>query len=843
VRDFVSASPTSPASRELAWLLPLFAGSGCAALMYEVIWFQSLALIVGSSAVSMAVVLATFMGGMGLGSLAYLRWHARVVHPLRTYAQLELLIAAFGLLVLYVLPWAGGLYTAIGGGGLGGILLRGLFCALFLLPPTMAMGATLPAAAGWVRASPAGVTWIGLFYAANIAGGVFGSLWVVFHLLRVHDSRVATFVAVCLNLVVASIAATLARRAPAGAAVAAGPSASGSLPPVSGSVLVAIAVSGACALGAEVVWTRNLALLLGGTVYTFALILAAMLLGLGIGSSLGAATARHSARPRRALALCQLLAALGLAWAAWWQTEALPKWPVNPQLASSVWFQFQLDFVRCLWAVLPAALCWGASFPLALAAVAVAETRGSHAVARVYAANTAGAIAGALLVGLVMIAWLGTQQTQRLLITLAAMAALLVYLPVPRVATAPGGLRASAWPPLAFSAALLLVALAAVRPVNGVLVGHGRAAAIWQRIHGEFIYVGEGLNSSLAISRFENGVVSYHNAGKVQASSEPRDMRVQRLLGHLTTLLARDPKRVLVIGCGAGVTAGAVGVNPAVERETIVEIERLVPWTTDRYFSAHNHDVIRNPKVEVRIDDARHYLLTSDENFDAITADPFDTWVKGAAMLSTVEFLEEMRRHLNPGGVVTVWMQFYETDLAAIKSELATFLQVFPHAMLFGNTFGGKGYDGVLVGSPEPLRIDVDELAERLQRPEYAPVVASLAEVGYGGVDALLGTFAAEGTQLAAWLADAQINSDRNLRLQYLAGFASNQFQQASIYREILRHGGWRRGVFTGSAERLAALRSAVLTRHRRASSTVAVPRGGMTSSPGLVDTSGSSPM
>src|SRR5450631_1092292 len=126
--------------RGLNALLLLFVCSGCAALIYEVVWYQSLALIVGSNAVSMAVVLATYMGGMGLGSLAYLRWKGRFAHPLRVYARLEITIAVAALLVLFVLPWAGGLYTAVGGDGFRGVLLRGLFCALFLLVPTMAMG-------------------------------------------------------------------------------------------------------------------------------------------------------------------------------------------------------------------------------------------------------------------------------------------------------------------------------------------------------------------------------------------------------------------------------------------------------------------------------------------------------------------------------------------------------------------------------------------------------------------------------------------------------------------------------------------------------------------------------
>ena len=133
---------------------------------------------------------------------------------------------------------------------------------------------------------------------------------------------------------------------------------------------------------------------------------------------------------------------------------------------------------------------------------------------------------------------------------------------------------------------------------------------------------------------------NYHNAGKVQASSEPQDMRLQRMLGHFTHLIPKTPKNALVIGCGAGVTAGAVSIGPGVEHMTIAEIEPLVPASVSKYFGEHNYNVVDNPKVTVHIDDARHFLLTTDQMFDAITSDPLDPWVKGAATLYTREFFE-----------------------------------------------------------------------------------------------------------------------------------------------------------------------------------------------------------
>lgn len=819
--DSSSAAAAAAVRRGLNGLLLLFIGSGCAALIYEVVWYQSLALIVGSNAVSMAVVLATYMGGMSLGSLAYLRWRGRDAHPLRVYARLEVLIAVFALLVLYVLPWAGGLYISIGGSGASGVLVRGLFCAVFLLVPTMAMGATLPAAAAWLRATPQGVSRIGFYYTANILGGVAGALFAGFYLLRVHDMQVASFVAMALNVVVAIAALWLARGSsacvaadyepPAGRNEPALPPADAGAAPASLSmVYLTIAISGACALGAEVVWSRNLALLLGGTVYTFSLILGTVLVGLAIGSGIGSSAARSVRLPRLGLALCQAGAMLGLAWAAWWQVEGLPNWPINPQLAPSPWFMFQLDFVRALWSVAPAAICWGASFPLAIAAVARGEHSSSRAVARIYTANTLGAILGAMITSLVLIERIGTQRSQQLFMVLAAAGAIVMLLPVRQP-----GMSRERWGGAtlaALTATLVLLAgsLPLVHGVPGLLAGYGRWAVTWLNSHGEFLFVGEGRNATLAVSQMSDGARHYHNAGKVQASSAPEDMRLQRMLGHITTLLARDPRNVLVIGCGAGVTAGAVSINPDVQSQTIAEIEPLVPRVVSTYFRTENHSVIQNPKVRVHLDDARHFLLTTHEKFDAITADPFDVWVKGSANLNTLEFYQEMKKHLNPGGVVTAWVAFYETDAASFKSELATFMQVFPYSMVFGNLSGGQGYDGVLVGSAEPITIDVSAIEARLQEPRYAPVLQSLRDVNYGSAVALFGTFAAHGSQLANYLADAQINRDRNLRLQYLAGMAVNQYQQSQLYSDLKSNGGWKDGLFTGDEQTLAQLRAAI---------------------------------
>jgi spermidine synthase len=257
------------------------------------------------------------------------------------------------------------------------------------------------------------------------------------------------------------------------------------------------------------------------------------------------------------------------------------------------------------------------------------------------------------------------------------------------------------------------------------------------------------------------------------------------------------------------VTAGAVSIDPALKRETIAEIEPLVPRVVSKYFGAHNFNVVLNPKVHVEIDDARHFVLTTKQKFDAVTSDPLDPWVKGAATLYTKEFFDVVKDHLTPGGVVTLFVQLYESNTEAVKSEIATFFQAFPNGVVFGNTSNGGGYDLVLVGQMGTMKIDVDALEQRLASPEYAGVAQSLHEIGFNSITELLATFAGNEPMLRPWLADAQINHDRNLRLQYLAGLGLNEYDQAGIYSQMLQYRRFPEGLFTGAPERLAQIRQA----------------------------------
>ena len=802
-------------------LLLLFVGSGCAALIYEVVWFELLRQVIGASSVSLAILLASFMGGMCLGSVGFSRWVPHRRHPLLIYAFLEVGIGIVGIAMLVLLPAVQYVYMSIFGYGLGGIMLRALVCLIALLPPTILMGATLPAVARWMKSTRTGVSRLGFLYMANLAGAVAGTLLTGFYLLRVYDMLVATLFAVALNVVVAIVAAGLAMvdksaaDQPEGKAVPEGepveapggseaevvevrggpveapaePSPLGAVPDRALIYLV-IGLSGLTALGAQVIWTRLLSLLMGATVFTFSIILAVFLIGLGFGSSAGAYFGRYMKNPARGLAWCQLMLVAAIPWAAFMINKGIPFWYVNPEFFGNILLRYQHDLLRTAVALLPATLLWGASFPLALAAASHEDDPADRIVGDTYAANTFGAIIGSLAFGMMLLPWLGTHGSQQYLTLLAGLSAFALFaLDTRDKRTLVRRLGTAA---VAFALAVWMSRI--VVPTDPGLIAYGRLVEEWENVT-EYHFVGEGRSTSVAVSDYNDGTTrSMHVGGKVVASNQPLDMRIERLLGHVPALVYGSPKSVLIVGFGAGVTAGSFVLYPDIERIVICEIEPLVPEAAGVYFAAENYNVVDDPRVEIIFDDARHFIATTDETFDVITSDPIHPWVRGAASLYSTEYFELVKQRLNPGGVVAQWVPLYETSEETVKSEMGTFFEVFPEGTVWNSDVSGEGYDVVMLGKVGPTTIDVAALEDFLVA--HPAIRRSLADVDVGSSYALLQQYLGQAQDMTGWLADAQINRDRSLRLQYLAGLSVDNLDTYRIFSAIAQHRRYPENIF-----------------------------------------------
>ena len=799
-RRGAGAPAGDPSSGSEAALRLLFVASGAAALIYEVVWLHLLRLVIGASAMSVGIVLASFMGGMFLGSLLLARFVSRAQNPLRVYAKLEIGIGVFGLLMPLVLPVVRYAYLGLVGYGTLGIAMRAVIAAVLLLPPTALMGATLPAIARRYNADSEGTSRLAGLYAANTTGAVLGSMLAAFYLLAVWDVWVATLAAAALNFVVGWYALRLAARIPARLAPVMTESpavaAAGEPPYPAAFVYLGIGLSGLTALGAQVLWTRILTLLFGATVYAFGIILAVFLAGLGLGSALAAYLLRRGGNPLRGLALSQLALVPALLAAGYLLVRVLPY--ASPASWIPVSVLHTLHVFRAIEIVLPAAVLWGMSFPYALAASSSSQRDPGRSSGSVYAANTIGAILGAVGISFWIIPTWGTAGAGRVLVGIAGLSAavLLHALPV-----RPGARRRQLAPLLALGAGVLA---ALVMPgLSTVWKAHGRY--IWWVDPGDkYPYVAEGAASTVAVHVAPNGYRNFHVSGRVEASNNPNDLRTERLIGHLSALTHPRPESVLVVGLGAGVSAGAIALHPEVKRIVICEIEPRVVGAA-REFAPENYAVLDDPRVQLVFDDARHFLATTREKFDVITSDPIHPWVRGNSVLFSREYYAIVKSKLKPGGIATQWVPLYETDELAIKIQMRTFMDAFPRGSVWNTLASGKGYDVVLVGGEEPLRLDLAAMQARLDRSPR--LERSLQEVKIPNVIELMTIYGTSGPDMTAWLAGAPINRDASLKLEYISGLALNRKEADPIYQNMVAGRRYPEAMFVADPETHAELR------------------------------------
>ncbi|HLH31406.1 MAG TPA: SAM-dependent methyltransferase, partial [Terriglobia bacterium] len=514
-------------------------------------------------------------------------------------------------------------------------------------------------------------------------------------------------------------------------------------------------------------------------------------------------------------AVSQLLLALAITMTAYTLSDWLPFWPVDPWLSMNPWFSFDLDVMRCLRAILPATLLWGASFPLALAGSAAEGEDAARLSGGIYAANTAGSIVGALMFSLVLIPGIGTRGSQQVLIATSAAAAIIAAVAIV------GSHAGIAWK---FGFAVVTVAVAwvlvsTVSPIPWQVIAYGRRVApilrgIDPSAEAKPVFIGEGMNSSVVITD-RGGQRFFYVSGKPEASSALLDMRLQRMMGHLPALVHKQPRSVLVVGFGAGVTAGSFVPYPDVEHITVCELESIIPPASGEFFSEQNNDVVHDRRTNVVYDDARHYILTTPDKFDVITTDPIHPWVKGTSSLYSKEYFELVRAHLNDGGVAAQWLPLYESDENTIKTQLATFFDVFPQGTVWTNYFNGDGYDLVLLGRKDSAPVNIDEVQARLDNSKYSGVLASLKDVGITSATDLFASYTGRAPDLEPMLLGAPINRDINMRLQYIAGWGVNSVSAEQIYRDILSHRVFPDGLLDGTGERMDTLRDLLGRKHR----------------------------
>jgi len=726
----------------------LFISGGCA-LTYQITWLRELRLVFGYSTAASAAALAIFMGGLGVGAIVLGRRADSHRNPLRLYAQLELGIAALAAATLVLIAIVRWIYVAYGGsaqlGLLPATLLRLALSAAVLAAPTFLMGGTLSAAARSVEVSGEHRWRTALLYGSNTLGAVGGVLLANFALLELFGTRLALLLAAAANGLVALAAFSMAQP------VVAPPRTVAAVPEAEldqglrAFVLTAAVVAGFAFLLMEIVWYRMLSPLLGGSTYTFGVILAVALAGGGLGGWLYALEARRAVAfgaGRLAVisaleGLCCIIPfALG-------DRIALLAIRLQPTSVDSFFALMLIWVLLATIVVFPMALVSGYQFPLFIGLVgARAENVGAQ-VGRVYALNTIGAIVGSLAGGFGILPGLGALGAWRL----GALSLGLLGLGGAAVAWRRG--EGNGW----IAGALLLSILGGVfctasgpsavwrhRPIGviGLSASLGKSAneqkSYVHEVRRSVVWEEDGVESSVALT--SDDAFSLFLNGKSDGNALG-DASTMIMIGGLPAIFHEAPKRVLVIGLGLGPTAGFLATLPSVERVDVIELEPAV-LRAARDTTPANFGVMENPKVHIVIGDAREFLLTTKNRYDIIASEPSNPYRAGVASLFTVEFYQAARAALAPNGIFAQWLQAYAVELPTIRTVLATVATVFDSVESWEVQLGN---DLLLLAREHDADHDVTRLRARVDAEPYRTAM-SLAW-GVTGIEGLYSGFLA----------------------------------------------------------------------------------------------------
>jgi len=730
---------------------PLLFGSGFCALLYQMAWLREFRLVFGASTAASAAVVAIFVGGLGAGGL---------------------LIAVSAAVTPALLWLVRRSYVALGGtvalGLTGGTLVRLVLAALVLLVPTWLMGGTLPAAARAVSTSDdPGRRGVALLYGVNTLGAVCGSFLGTFFMLEAFGTRRTLWLACLLNLLVAILARQLARTLPTEdvAPPAAAPADGAGAAPT-GFVLAAAAIVGFAFFLMELVWYRMLGPILGGSIFTFGLILSVALLGIGLGGAAYSLLRQGQPATLMGFARTCLLEALAIAIPyALGDRIAVLAWLLRPLGSVGLFWGQVLGWTMvCTLVVLPASLVAGYQFPVLIGLLGHGRKAVGRHVGLAYAWNTLGAIAGSLAGGFGLLPWLsapGAWKATGLLLAVLGLAAAAL----------------SVWSSRRYRGVLLPAALVlgsvwslgAPGPSPAWRhggVGVGRAPSLgspnavqdWQRFHRRVLqWEADGVESSVAVEALGPGLAFVIN-GKVDGNSRG-DAATMIMSGLVGALLHPDPRRSLVIGLGTGGTAGWLAAVPSMERTDVVELEPLV-LRVARDCAPINQDVMQSAKVRVTLGDARETLLASRESYDVVFSEPSNPYRAGIASLFTREYYEAVAKRMREGGLFLQWVQAYDIDSPTVRTIYATLASVFPEI----DTWQVNRADLLLVASAKPIRYDVAQLRQRLAQEPFRSGVRYAWRAS--DVEGFLGFFVG-GSSLAKLIAASERgewnSDDRNL--------------------------------------------------------------------------------
>jgi spermidine synthase len=747
-------------------VLLLFFLSGVASLVLETVFRRELTLYVGNAVTATSLTLATFLGGLALGAALFGRIADRSARPLRLYAILELGVGASGALAVAFLSHGRDALLApvrSAGPGAAGSIVAAAIAAALLLPPTILMGGTLPALTNHqLRGGGRFLGSLATLYGANTLGASVGAAlagFVLFESVGIASSGwLGAGLAALVGVVALAIDARKdAPRLPTAPQRRAGSDEASAPPLAVRRVALAVAtLSGAAALGYEVIWTRLLVLPLRSYSYSFSLMLSLFLLGLVLGALVLARFEHKFGDALKALAVVQLAAGSYVAASVAW----LPRLLSPPSDVSGLAAFLGNAFLRAGPVVIPPTILSGMALPLAVRVFSGGTQRPGSAVGTVYAVNTLGSIAGALAAGLWLLPALGTSRSLALLATCGAISGAVA-------AAVAWGRDPKMWTSMAVASAC---ALAVLRPAAPFAEAFSRPQRSSDTL-GPTLFYKEGATDTVAVVGRGYGfrdpdAKSVLVNGISMTATVKRVWRYMAAEGHLPALFAPQPTRGLVICVGTGITLGALASHETVTAIDAVDLSESV-LSALPVFDRENRSASRDPKVNIVHADGRHFLELTDRRYGVITVEPPPPIVAGSVHLYTLDFYRLCRAHLEPGGVVAQWLPLHSQSLASAQATAKTFLEAFPYAQLWQPSI----HDAVLIGSGQPLHLGEDRL-----RAAYASshTQESLTAAYLETPEALLGTYLLDREGIAKWAGNADIITDDRPWIEFFRRYGAN---------------------------------------------------------------------
>jgi spermidine synthase len=762
-------------------LISLFFVSGAASLVYEAVWNRLLVLQMGNTAYALTTILTVFMAGLALGSFLGGRVASRLRDPLRTYGWLELGIGIYCLLVPSMIDGLGPVMRIVYNDFLESFVAFSFFqflaCSAVLILPITAMGATLPIVSDFIaRRSDAVSTSVGLAYGVNTFGGFAGVMIGGLLLIPALGLHISNIVAAALSCS-AGIAALLISQwigAPGAAASEERESAPADLEvspfPVP-LLLLALASSGFASMTYQVAWTRVITLSIGSVTYSFPLIVGGFIGGLAVGAAVIGRLGDRPGHSTLLLVICQLGIAAVAALSMPWLGDLPVRMAITVLQYSDSFAALQLaKFGAVFTVVFVPTFLMGGMLPLATRAISASRRDGvGAAVGRAYASNTFGTIVGSFLAGFVLVPAIGLQDTIAVAIAVNAIvgAALLVYsdlfvFPVRIAAALVAGLGLASlgfatpdWDRAVMTSAPYLHAPLYADAEKGTEQDVRDLLARKAKI----VFYQEDYATTVTV--LDDGRSRYlYVGGKLDAISANSS---QSLLGHLPMLLHSSPKEVLVVGLGSSESLAATLQHDALDAVDCIEISPAVAAAAEGYFQLKQAPM-SDPRLNLHIGDGRVHMAMTNKTYDVIVSQPGNPWMAGASALFTREYFAEMKAHLRPGGLVSVWVQGFSASPENVNSLIGTFSSVFDHVDLWETRLVG---DYILTGYLEETPIDLAEIQRKMNTPRVAE---SLGSMHIDDAADLMGYFVTTGAAARKLPGADEINHDDHnfleLRLQ-----------------------------------------------------------------------------